>query len=94
MVSNQFFNELFKRDLGRQLCVAQGCTHFMSMDTDEFYKVSFLSFLEYVFEQNLVRQTCAAQWHMHIMPMGADGFCFVGPLCCAQFTQRHELANI
>lgn len=42
MVSAQFFNELSKREAGRQMCMAAGCTHFMSMDTDEFYKVEEL----------------------------------------------------
>ena len=37
MVSQQFFNEVSKRDIGRQMCHDAGCTHFMSMDTDEFY---------------------------------------------------------
>lgn len=36
-IGNQFFNELQKRELGRQACLRAGCTHFMSMDTDEFY---------------------------------------------------------
>jgi len=33
-----FFNELSKRELGRNMCSKNGCTHFMSMDADEFYK--------------------------------------------------------
>jgi hypothetical protein len=36
-IGNQFFNELQKRELGRQACYRAGCSHFMSMDTDEFY---------------------------------------------------------
>eukprot|EP00802_Teleaulax_amphioxeia_P018509 Tamp_18703.p1 GENE.Tamp_18703~~Tamp_18703.p1 ORF type:complete len:199 (-),score=47.51 Tamp_18703:10-606(-) len=44
MVSNQFFNELFKREQGRQMCAAAGCTHFMSMDTDEYYKEEELAY--------------------------------------------------
>jgi len=44
MVSNQFFNELYKREQGRQMCAAAGCTHFMSMDTDEFYKDDELAY--------------------------------------------------
>uniref|UniRef100_A0A7S0HM32 Glycosyltransferase family 92 protein n=1 Tax=Hanusia phi TaxID=3032 RepID=A0A7S0HM32_9CRYP len=44
MVSNQFFNELTKRELGRQMCAAKNCTHFMSMDTDEFYREHELAY--------------------------------------------------
>lgn len=37
-VGDQFFHELKKRELGRQACQTAGCSHFISMDTDEFYK--------------------------------------------------------
>lgn len=37
LIGDQFFNELRKREIGRQKCLEQGCTHFMAMDTDEFY---------------------------------------------------------
>ena len=36
-VADTFFNELSKREIGRRACLREGCTHFMSMDTDEFY---------------------------------------------------------
>jgi len=36
-IGDQFFNEMTKRDLGRLECKKVGCTHFMSMDTDEYY---------------------------------------------------------
>jgi len=36
-IGDQFFNEMTKRELGRLECKKAGCTHFMSMDTDEFY---------------------------------------------------------
>lgn len=36
-IEDQFFNELSKRDIGRQKCLENGCTHFMSMDSDEYY---------------------------------------------------------
>lgn len=42
-VAPQFFNELTKREIGRQRCAAAGCSHFMSMDTDEFYKADQLT---------------------------------------------------
>ncbi len=36
-IADPFFNELRKREIGRQHCMRAGCTHFMSIDTDEFY---------------------------------------------------------
>eukprot|EP01091_Cochliopodium_minus_P010675 TRINITY_DN2880_c0_g1_i1.p1 TRINITY_DN2880_c0_g1~~TRINITY_DN2880_c0_g1_i1.p1 ORF type:complete len:329 (-),score=83.95 TRINITY_DN2880_c0_g1_i1:52-1038(-) len=36
-IGDQFFNELKKREIGRQKCLSFGCSHFLSMDTDEFY---------------------------------------------------------
>eukprot|EP00940_MAST-03C_sp_MAST-3C-sp2_P001920 g1920.t1 len=36
-IGDQFFNELSKREIGRQMCKARGCTHFMALDADEFY---------------------------------------------------------
>lgn len=36
-VAPQFFNEVRKREIGRQRCAAAGCSHFLLMDTDEFY---------------------------------------------------------
>ena len=31
-------NEVNKRNMGLYICQGEGCTHFMSMDSDEFYK--------------------------------------------------------
>lgn len=36
-VLDQFCNEITKREVGRLHCFKNGCTHFMSMDADEFY---------------------------------------------------------
>lgn len=36
-VGNQFFNEITKRELGRLALERAGCTHYLLMDTDEFY---------------------------------------------------------
>jgi hypothetical protein len=36
-VADQFFFEVSKRELGRQHCARAGCSHFMSLDCDEFY---------------------------------------------------------
>jgi hypothetical protein len=37
-VANPFFNEISKRELGRVHCLKAKCTHFMCMDTDEYYQ--------------------------------------------------------
>jgi len=37
-IGDQFFNELSKRELGRQKCLENGCTHFFSLDADEYYR--------------------------------------------------------
>eukprot|EP01121_Diplochlamys_sp_Union-15-3_P000135 TRINITY_DN10122_c0_g1_i1.p1 TRINITY_DN10122_c0_g1~~TRINITY_DN10122_c0_g1_i1.p1 ORF type:complete len:326 (+),score=18.81 TRINITY_DN10122_c0_g1_i1:63-1040(+) len=36
-IGNQFLNELTKREIGRLKCYENGCTHFISMDADEYY---------------------------------------------------------
>ena len=58
MVSNQFFNELYKREQGRQMCAAAGCTHFMSMDTDEYYKEDELAYAKKLILSKDLDGTC------------------------------------
>lgn len=36
-LQDQFMNEVSKREIGRQRCMAHGCTHFMPLNCDEFY---------------------------------------------------------
>ena len=36
-IADQFFNELLKRDVGRQKIEENGCDDMLAMDTDEFY---------------------------------------------------------
>lgn len=43
-IGNQFFNEISKRELGRRLCERNECTHFMSLDADEFFEEKQLAF--------------------------------------------------
>lgn len=49
-VMDVFFNELVKRELGRQSCAKANCTHFISMDTDEFYLVEQLEKVKQIVE--------------------------------------------
>jgi hypothetical protein len=51
-VGDQFFNELCKREIGRKMCEAAGCTHFMPMDCDEFYKTDELTHVKKVMLDN------------------------------------------
>lgn len=52
-LNDAFFMELRKREVGRQMCKAAGCTHFMSMDTDEFYQRGELESLMALMERAL-----------------------------------------
>jgi len=64
MVSNQFFNELMKREIGRQMCAERGCTHFMSMDTDEFYKQDELARVKQkILDHNLEGTSCKMRFY-------------------------------
>lgn len=36
-IGEQFFNELCKREVGRQACLRARCDYFMALDCDEFY---------------------------------------------------------
>lgn len=45
-------NEIAKRNLGLELCLAQGCTHFMTMDVDECYKETELKSAKEIVESD------------------------------------------
>ena len=45
-------NELAKRNLGLVKCKENGCTHFMTMDVDEFYKEEELKFVKEIVESD------------------------------------------
>jgi len=62
-VSDVFYNELAKREIGRLKCKEAGCTHFMSMDTDEFY---IDEELKYAKEQILLHDYDATACKMRI----------------------------
>ncbi len=46
------FNEVNKRNIGLDIARNNGCTHFMSMDCDEFYKHDELNYVKRVIEEN------------------------------------------
>ena len=52
-LGDQFLNEVSKREAGRQECAKAGCTHFMSVDCDEFYVASQLQVRQIFFSQSL-----------------------------------------
>ena len=45
-------SRLCKREIGRKMCEAAGCTHFMPMDCDEFYKTDELTHVKKVMLDN------------------------------------------
>ena len=55
-------NEINKRNMGLYVCQGEGCTHYMSMDTDEFYKEDELKkALEVMIEGNYDSSACQLQ---------------------------------
>jgi hypothetical protein len=63
-VSIQFFHEIMKRDIGRKMCAAKGCNYFMSMDTDEFYKIDELAYAKRkMIEDNLDGSSCKMRFY-------------------------------
>lgn len=47
-----WIHELQKRQKGYDLCKDNGCTHYMSMDADEFYKPEELEYAKQIIEEN------------------------------------------
>ena len=45
-------NEINKRNIGLESCLNSGCSHFMSMDCDEFYKKEELEYVKKLCETN------------------------------------------
>lgn len=55
-------NEMNKRNMGLYVCQGEGCTHFMSMDSDEFYKEYELrKVLDVMVEGNYDSSACQLQ---------------------------------
>lgn len=55
-------NETNKRNMGLYICQGEGCTHFMSMDSDEFYKEDDLKMaLNEMVEGNYDSSACQLQ---------------------------------
>lgn len=55
-------NEMNKRNMGLYVCQGEGCTHFMSMDSDEFYKEDELKkVLDVMVEGNYDSSACQLQ---------------------------------
>jgi hypothetical protein len=58
-VQPQFFTETYKRELGRAAAEKAGCTHFMSMDADEFYLADQLAAAkQFVVARRLAATAC------------------------------------
>jgi len=58
-IGTQFLNEVEKRELGRKAAENFGCTHFMTMDADEFYlKDQMKNAKEFILKNNLQATAC------------------------------------
>ena len=58
-IGPQFFNELQKREIGRQYMLDQKCTHFLLMDCDEFYFNQELeSAKDFIFREKIDSSFC------------------------------------
>lgn len=57
-VGTQFFNELNKREIGRQYCEKKGCTHFMTMDADECWHDEQLAYVKRVMLEKNYEGSC------------------------------------
>ena len=51
-VPDHFFNELLQREVGRKACFDANCTHFMSLDVDEFYLSQDLQYAKTFMAEN------------------------------------------
>ncbi|KAJ5077151.1 hypothetical protein M0811_00471 [Anaeramoeba ignava] len=68
-IPDQFFNELLKRELGRTKCYLAGCSHFLLMDTDEFYLSSQVQNSIQIIEQNDYESTTCYQRYYFKKPI-------------------------
>jgi hypothetical protein len=58
-IASQFFTETYKRELGRAAAATAGCTHFMTMDCDEFYLADQLRAAKrFILRRKLVATAC------------------------------------
>jgi hypothetical protein len=59
------FNEAAKRNLGLQIAKQRGCTHFLSMDCDEFYDRRELAWArEYIEQNGIEASACGVLGHI------------------------------
>ncbi len=56
---SQHYNEVGKRNRGLEIARENGCTHFVSFDTDEFYEIdSFKKAKEFILKNNITSTAC------------------------------------
>lgn len=59
LAANPSYNEITKRNIGLRAARRAGCTHFMTMDTDEFYDTTqFRAAYNDIVERNLTHTCC------------------------------------
>lgn len=58
-------NELAKRNIGLKDCIKNKCTHFLTMDTDEFYDAEqFQTAKEYIFKNKIEQTSCLMLYYV------------------------------
>lgn len=61
----RFYNELRKRKIGLWLAILKRCTHFFTMDADEFYRKNELEFAkQYIEENNIASSSVSSFFHL------------------------------
>lgn len=65
-VSAVFFNEMAKRQIGRERCLEQGCSHFISLDSDEYYLKEEIQFAKRFVEESGVDGTACRYVVFHL----------------------------
>lgn len=84
------FNERRKRVLGMDLCAQHGCTHFISMDVDEFFRAPELAWAKGEILRNgidvsavsIVEYVKSPEWRLvsnYMFPPGNMDYCFYMP---------------
>lgn len=61
----RFENELKKRKIGLWLALLKGCTHYFTMDADEFYRKNELEYAkQYIEEKNIQSSSVSSFFHL------------------------------
>jgi hypothetical protein len=77
------------RELGRTECLKAGCTHFMSMDTDEFYfREQLQAALDLCVSRKLVATSCRMRHYFKTANYEMLPYDEVNQVCCGVLSIR------